>query len=116
LLPGAVACGGQEADGTRWLAGAQDTDSLPDFLTLSCAVIRRMPWAASRPPPTSVVGTNQIACSRIANASARERSMPRRSSEATPSHWYVPTNPGEEGIATPRLITAVTNRASTTRR
>ena len=64
--------------------------------------------------PTIVVGTNQTACMQIANASPASRPMPKSASADTPSHWYVPTNPGEEGIATPRLSAAVTKIASTT--
>ncbi len=52
----------------------------------------------------------QLACSRIAKASASSSPTPRRPSDATPSHWYVPTNPGDDGIATPRFMTAATKK------
>src|SRR5207342_2440261 len=58
--------------------------------------------------PAIVVGTNQTACMQIANASPASRPIPNSASAETPSHWYVPTNPGDDGIATPRLSAAVT--------
>ena len=39
--------------------------------------------------------------------------MPKSARADTPSHWYVPTNPGDDGIATPRLSAAVTKIAWT---
>ena len=49
-----------------------------------------------------VVGMNQLAWRRIVKASASSTGTSRRPSAATPSHWYVPTYPGDDGIATPR--------------
>ncbi len=41
-------------------------------------------------PPTSVVGTYQLACMRIENASACSTGTSSSPSAATPIHWYVP--------------------------
>ena len=76
---------------------------------------RQAPFACATriTAPTIVVGTYQTACMQIANASPSSRPIPNSASAETPSHWYVPTNPGEDGIATPRLSAAVTKTAST---
>ncbi len=68
--------------------------------------------AADDAPPTSVVGTYQLACIRIENASACSTGTSRRPSAATPIHWYVPMYPGDDGIATPSASADVTNTAS----
>src|SRR5438093_13695884 len=63
--------------------------------------------------PARLVGTYQIACMMIENASASAWPTPNNAIPDTHSHWNVPTNPGDEGIAAPRLITAVRNTNST---
>ena len=47
--------------------------------------------AEERAARVTVVGTYQLACIRIVNASASFTGTSRSPSEATPTHWHVPT-------------------------
>ena len=60
-----------------------------------------------------MVGRYHTAWSAIAYASAASCPIPKSARADTPSHWYVPTNPGEDGIATPRFSAPVTKTAWT---
>ena len=59
--------------------------------------------------PPRLLGTNHAAWLITEKANASELGTAKTASADTQSHWYVPTNPGEDGIATPRFTTTVRN-------